>query len=417
MVLWLAFLFCFLNPRVAKATSSPEVVDITTSPLIEITEFYANPLDGNEWVEVYNPNDNELDISGWYLDDIEGGKTGSPYIIPEALMAPYSCLSLDFPGSGILNNGKDEVRILDSKKQVVVALSYENVKSGNSISLINEIWEFSSPTKSCPTLQVGQQDTSKDEEGEEVEEEVNYPDNIKITEFMACPKKDEGEWIEIYNDTGEELDLTGWEIDDVEGGGSSPLSLSEEEVGKELIVGKDSYFVIPISSSRFNNTGGDSVRLLNPNGDLVDETSYDNCKTGYSFALDGGEFKLTKTPTPGEENKIVEDEVVVEGEEAKEETGNTPVAEIDGQVLSVGTSNPDIKIPETFEIKEGVSEVIAAAEGTGLEPESAIVEEQTQSKNLNFLFIIIPFVYAGIMVYIFRVKIYGLWKKIRQHNI
>ncbi len=46
-----------------------------------ISEIFANPNNGDypgEWVEIYNPADFPVDISGWYLDDEDGG-TGSPF--------------------------------------------------------------------------------------------------------------------------------------------------------------------------------------------------------------------------------------------------------------------------------------------------------------------------------------------------
>jgi hypothetical protein len=40
-----------------------------TTPTIKINEFESNPLSGNEWIELYNPNSFEVDISGWKVYD------------------------------------------------------------------------------------------------------------------------------------------------------------------------------------------------------------------------------------------------------------------------------------------------------------------------------------------------------------
>ncbi|MFH1863609.1 MAG: lamin tail domain-containing protein, partial [bacterium] len=371
------FFFCFITAlsfSPAYSATSPEVVDITPSLLIRITEFYPNPPDnGYEWIEVYNPSDTELDITGWYIDDSDETSSRNPCLVTTTIVSPRSYIALDFIVKGVLNNTGDEVRLLDSQKKVVASLSYKNVKADYSISLIDGVWEFSTPTKGA----VNPVQSTTSEVVREEEEEINYPDNVKITEFMACPSKGENEWVEIYNDTGEELDLTGWKIDDIEDGGSSPWVLDEEKLGKSLVVKKDSYFVISGFSNRFNNVGGDSVRLLNPNGDLVDETSYETCQTGYSYALDDGEFKLTKTTTPGEENEIVEDEIVVEEEEEKTDSeieaalALVQTIESAGQVLSAqATANPDIRIPETFEIQEYA-------------PEGGVVEAQEDIINTD----------------------------------
>jgi hypothetical protein len=71
-----------------------------------ITEFLAHPLaGGNEWIELYNSTTTVADLTGWALDDSEGGST--PYSLPSnTTIDPSGYLSINLP-SAMLNNDGD----------------------------------------------------------------------------------------------------------------------------------------------------------------------------------------------------------------------------------------------------------------------------------------------------------------------
>ena len=415
----IAWLGVLLSPVNVLAETSPQVDNVKCALDIRIKEFMPRPETGQkEWVDIYNFGATSINLTSWKIDDIEEGSKPKDIW---GILEVGSCGHFEF--SGFNDSGGDSVRVLNAEGLVVCTLDYKNTRKGYSILLNGDEWKFSDnpAIPSCPVLekQIEQEEEGNEEEVEEVEEEeVNYPDNVKITEFMACPEKDEEEWVEIYNDTGEDLDLTAWKIDDVVDGGASPYTLDEDKIGKSLTVKKEKYFVIFFSSSRFNNTGGDSVRLLNPNNEVVDETSYEDCQTGYSYALDdSGDFKLTQEPTPGEENEIVNGEVEEEKEEGEVLNAEDvlPNDESSGQVLSASFAKSDIKIPDSFEIKEGVSEFVPSAQNLALdETVSEVVNNKNSFRWVGFV-IIFPAVFAGIIV-MFRKRIYGLWKNFKSKN-
>lgn len=124
--------------------------------------------------------------------------------------------------------------------------------------------------------------------------------DIRINEFLPDPTgSDTGEWIEIWNPMDRIADLTGWKIDDVEGG-SNPF---EFPVGSQLLPG--SYTLLPRQQTGLQlNNDADSVRLIRPDGTIKDQVAYGEAPEGNSYAKDGIVWKWSSTPTPGEENKF-----------------------------------------------------------------------------------------------------------------
>jgi len=121
--------------------------------------------------------------------------------------------------------------------------------------------------------------------------------SVRLSEFMACP--DEGdEWVELYNSSDQELDLSGYKIDDIDGG-SSPFVIPP---GTKI--SPFSYLVFSFSS-KLNNSG-DSVRFLTPQDNVLDSFSYSDCQEGVSFAKDeNGNWQKTTQVTPNAKNVII----------------------------------------------------------------------------------------------------------------
>lgn len=96
-----------------------------------ITEFMANPNSGNEWVELFNNNDSEINLNGWYLDDISGGG-GSPRLISGTISG--KSYKQFFLADFFLNNDGDEARLLDGGQNEKDKKSYTATTRGKSWS-------------------------------------------------------------------------------------------------------------------------------------------------------------------------------------------------------------------------------------------------------------------------------------------
>lgn len=147
---------------------------------------------------------------------------------------------------------------------------------------------------------------------------------LRINEALPAPSSG-SEWVELYNAGTTTVDLTGWQLDDLAGGGSAPVSLSGS-------VAPGAFYVYSYSTSVLNNTG-DDINLINPSGTTVDTTTYGSASYDQSWArsTDGtGSFAWDSTPSQGASNSAPSSTVV---------TFNSIAAD-DGWVLESGeTSN------------------------------------------------------------------------------
>jgi hypothetical protein len=86
-----------------------------------INEFVANSA-ATEWVELYNTTDATVDVSGYYIDDINAGG-GSPKAIPAGVVIPARGYYVLYFKS-FLNNGGDDVRFLNPAQVVLDETTY-----------------------------------------------------------------------------------------------------------------------------------------------------------------------------------------------------------------------------------------------------------------------------------------------------
>lgn len=125
-----------------------------------------------------------------------------------------------------------------------------------------------------------------------IEPQPNTP-GLVINEVLVNPSAGKSEWVEIYNGTDHDIDLGGYIIDDIEGG-SAPYVIPQG-----TIIKAGGYYLYIPQSAVFNNDG-DSVRLLSPNKELIDEFKYTSSTKDTSFyrITDGGEWSSQPTSSP-----------------------------------------------------------------------------------------------------------------------
>ena len=123
---------------------------------------------------------------------------------------------------------------------------------------------------------------------------------LRINEFVANPGTAFlTEWVEIYNLGATAVNLTDWTIKDAAGIATHSLS----ELGT---IDPISFKTKDIAEGFLNNTGGDTVKLINPTSTIVDSHTYtgsvaDDQSIGRD--IDGtGTFKNCTIPTKGSTN-------------------------------------------------------------------------------------------------------------------
>jgi len=154
--------------------------------------------------------------------------------------------------------------------------------------------------------------------------------NVIISEVMYDLDGTDGgrEWIEVYNDTSEAIDLSTWKL--VENDADHGISYVEGEAilyanSYAIIADKPDLFKIDypsFSGSLFDSTfslsnSGEDLALKNQYDEVIESASYSPdlgaSGDGFSLQISDGVF-ITGSPTPGEQN-VNEPEVVEEDTE------------------------------------------------------------------------------------------------------
>lgn len=322
--------------------------DVVSTPLlvpparIVINEFVADPEDGEEWVELYNSGEVAVDLEGWWIEEGAERKT-----LLKGLFIPGQFLIVETI-KGNLNNQGDIIRLKNAIGEMVDKITYGNWEDGtpsdnaaaaadpysvarlkdgvdtnvdkndfavttkvtrgkaNVIEAVTKVAkvepkvpEEPKPLLNLP-LQKGEREGIKDVFGK-----------LFISEFIPNPEgSDDAEWIELFWGGAEELDLTGFSIDDSEGGSRS-YKISGVHAASRA------YLVLPKAKTRLtlNNTS-DAVRLFNVDGALVDEIEYEGSVEGRAYARrEDGRWFWT-LPSPGVEN-VFDEETVEEADSAQ----------------------------------------------------------------------------------------------------
>ncbi|GAA5529284.1 hypothetical protein Hgul01_03090 [Herpetosiphon gulosus] len=314
---WLLMVLGWLWPQPMLAQTSPTQV--------VLNEFLAIPSSGSEFVELYNPTTTIIDLSGWAVDDIEGGS--SPKILPTpTLLAPNDWLVVSL--SNVLNNSGDQVRLLDPTGQIIDQHSYTSASQGLSWSRMPDgtgSWQAATtptpasansqttptsiptntattvpPSTSTATNQPSPTPTPATQTATPISVPTQTPTatpnptQIRINELMAAPSSGK-EWVELYNAGDQAIDLQGWQLDDAVAG-ANPILL-------EMIIQPTSWLVI--SMTNVYNNSADDVRLFDSTGQLIDAFSYNTTISNRTWARipDGtGTWATNRAPSLGQSN-------------------------------------------------------------------------------------------------------------------
>lgn len=328
-----------------------------------------------EWIEIKNVSLEEVNLKGWRFNDgsnhllnepPQNGGQGSLIIPPSgyAILADKADLFLiDHPGfSGTvidtvmsLKNTSGTLKLINEKGEVVEEVSYSKEWGGNgngySLERVNDFsLEFcqssilggtpgmanqpncspspspsSSPSPSLsltPTPSLTPSFSPTSFPSPSISPSLSITPfserkiRIYINEFLPNPsgRDEEGEWIELYNDSPYEVALSGWELKDASG---KAYRFQEEKLAPY------GYLVLERKKTQISlNNEGETLSLFAPSQVLVFQISYQGkAPEGYAFARFAPKtWYWTKILTPGGPNQFSsENSPKISSEQSKKE--------------------------------------------------------------------------------------------------
>lgn len=283
---------------------------------IVISEILPNPVgsdSGREWVEIANIGSDKCVLDNWAIDDIEGGST--KYLFKNNLeIIPNGFILVPSWESKIsLNNSDESVRLFKNFDELVDEISYETSYEDESFSRSDD--EFFWTRKITPLTE---NIISKNQEIEQTEKDTNekndesfipngdLSNSIQISEIFPNPEgTDKGnEWVELYNDSEETVNLSNWTLDTGE-------NSKTKYIFQKTLIGPHEHLLLSDDLLKFSlkNSNGE-VRLKNFNNEMIDQIEYESAKQAESYAKiiiqnnDDYEFnwEWTAKLTPGKQN-------------------------------------------------------------------------------------------------------------------
>jgi len=124
-----------------------------------------------EWIEISNRSDSEIDLSGWQIADT-GGKTKTYTFPAKTKIAAKGFLILSRPTSKItLNNDSDGLNFIQPDGKIIDSINYQKAPQGESFNRTESGWIWSK-TLTSGAANVTPRPASKIKESEAPKEEV-----------------------------------------------------------------------------------------------------------------------------------------------------------------------------------------------------------------------------------------------------
>lgn len=303
---------------------------------IIINEIYATGND--DWIELYNDTDSDIDLAGNYRlyksvssspslmmrfgNSSDGNYPGGTIIKPHGYylivrddaaaelleIADAICTKTSFTwdgsgytvyfGSDAISNGEDadiidKVKFVDSQNNTA-----PEIEDGKSIGRLDgkdtddNIQDF---TLQNPTP--GEENKEFENEPEPIPEPEIYSDEIWINELLPNPADGGDEYIELYNNSDEKIELKNWSLHDASKSGEYIFSEKDEIESEEYLAVYGETFKFAL-----NNGGDEKITLYDPDKKRVFEVAYKSSKKGVSYNFDGEKWHWSSFLTPGTEN-------------------------------------------------------------------------------------------------------------------
>jgi hypothetical protein len=325
---------CMAPTELPPADVTPEQPPATPPfpPSIRLSEVLPDPAGKdteNEFIEMENFSDADVDLLGWKISDA----SGRTFTFAAMTVAARGYLSLLYAETKIpLVNAGGTLSLLDASGTVIDVVTYPApVPEGESFARLNGAWQWrglptpgtanalipppivDEPGMAQPPNEIAEPSPApalppavvpNPEGGPQAPPPDDFTAEVSLSEFLPNPDGDDAnEWIEVRNHGSVEARLSGWSVDDTDGG-SAPYAFPSDAT-----IPAGGYLVVRRQASRLSlNNDVDDVRLLAPGGVIRHVVHYEDAPSGKTFAFDGAAWRWT-SPTPDAPNAFADDAV------------------------------------------------------------------------------------------------------------
>jgi predicted extracellular nuclease len=282
-----------LLSTITRGTSNLLGIDFSA----KMNEIYSRGNTENpDWIEIYNSSSSAIDISGYKIYD-SGGNAGTKpkKEFPAGTTIPangfFVIVTDDTSDSGFGLSSSGETVWLENIEGVILDSiafpAFEETQSYGRYPDGTENWMIlDSITRGSANVVV-----------------ITSP--IKMNEIYTRGSTEDPDWIEIYNTSDAQVDLSGYKIYDNGGqAGTKP----KKEFPAGTLIPAHGFFVIVTDDSDASGFGmsssGEQVWLEDANGLVIDDVTFPALETTQSYGRlpDGGEWQILNTITKGSSN-------------------------------------------------------------------------------------------------------------------
>ena len=248
------------------------------SVAIKINEVESNGGSPGDWVEIYNAGPITTDVSGWKF--LDNDNTHVAYVVPAGTtVAPGAYLVLEEAQFIFGLGAADSTRLFDAAGTLVDTYSW----TAHATTTYGRCPNGTGAFRATTTVTKGAaNDCSIAIKLNEIESNLGSP----------------GDWVEIYNAGAVATDVSGWKFLDADD------THTPYVIPAGTSVAPGAYLVLEEAQFIFGLGAGDSARLFDASGALVDSyvwtahatTTYGRCPNG------AGPFTTTTSSTKGASN-------------------------------------------------------------------------------------------------------------------